>query len=160
MNVNEIVMHLRRKMKYVSVAESCTGGMVAATLVDCPGVSDCFAEGYVTYSDEAKEKNLGVSHETLKKYGAVSAQTAEEMAQGVKRRTKSDYGLATTGIAGPDGGTAEKPVGLVYIACACGEKTSVIKAHFKGDRMEVRKQATEAVLQLLSDCLMEQEREG
>lgn len=160
MNVDEIVKLLRQKNQSVGVAESCTGGMVAATLVDCPGVSECFSEGYITYSNYAKKNNLGVSGETLKKYGAVSAQTAEEMAQGVRKRAKADYGLATTGIAGPDGGTKEKPVGLVFLACAYGEKTNVIKAHFKGDRISVRKQATEAILQLFLDCLMQPEREA
>ena len=112
----EIIEKLTRHGKTVAVAESCTGGMICSMLVEQAGASACFAEGYVTYSNEAKEKNLGVSHEVLEACGAVSEQTARQMAEGVRRRGEADYGVATTGIAGPDGGTAEKPVGLVYIA--------------------------------------------
>ena len=102
--IEKIVKELEKAQSTVAVAESCTGGMVSASLVDYPGVSACFKEGYVTYSNEAKEKNLGVLHTTLEAYGAVSRQTAEQMAEGVRKRAGATYGLATTGIAGPDGG--------------------------------------------------------
>ena len=101
--VTEIIEKLSSRNKTVAVAESCTGGMVCSMLVEQAGASACFAEGYVTYSNEAKEKNLGVSHAVLESFGAVSEQTARQMAEGVRRRAEADYGLATTGIAGPDG---------------------------------------------------------
>lgn len=153
--IEKIVKELEKAQATVAVAESCTGGMVSASLVDYPGVSACFKEGYVTYSNEAKEKNLGVLHTTLEAYGAVSRQTAEQMAEGVQKRAGATYGLATTGIAGPDGGTEDKPVGLVYIACAGSKKTLVKECHFSGGRQCVRRQATEMVLQLLLTCIKE-----
>ena len=143
----EIIEKLTRHGKTVAVAESCTGGMICSMLVEQAGASACFAEGYVTYSNEAKEKNLGVSHEVLEACGAVSEQTARQMAEGVRRRGEADYGVATTGIAGPDGGTAEKPVGLVYIACHV----------FSGDRTRVRTQAAERALALLEECMAKEQ---
>ena len=106
---------LERKLT-LTTAESCTGGMVASRIVDVPGASGTLMQGIVTYSNEAKEKYLGVKHETLKEFGAVSSETAEEMALGAVWVAGADVGIATTGIAGPGGGTPEKPVGLVYIA--------------------------------------------
>lgn len=106
---------LIKKGLTVSSAESCTGGMFAAALTDIPGVSECFDRGLVTYSNRAKVEELGVNPETLEKFGAVSEETAIEMAEGVKRVSGSDIGISVTGIAGPDGGTEEKPVGLTYI---------------------------------------------
>ena len=120
----------------MAVAESCTGGMICSMLVEQAGASACFAEGYVTYSNEAKEKNLGVSHEVLEACGA--GERADSPADGGGRSQaggEADYGVATTGIAGPDGGTAEKPVGLVYIACAHAAGTQVERHKvFSGDR--------------------------
>lgn len=153
--IEQIVERLTATEQTVAIAESCTGGMVAAAFVSLAGVSVCFKEGYVTYSNEAKEKNLGVLHTTLEAYGAVSRQTAEQMAEGVRKRAGATYGLATTGIAGPDGGTEDKPVGLVYIACAGSKKTLVKECHFSGGRQSVRRQATEMVLQLLLTCIKE-----
>lgn len=153
----EIIEKLTRHGKTVAVAESCTGGMICSMLVEQVGASACFAEGYVTYSNEAKEKNLGVSHEVLEACGAVSEQTARQMAEGVRRRGEADYGVATTGIAGPDGGTAEKPVGLVYIACAHAGGTQVECHVFSGDRTRVRTQATERALALLEECMAKEQ---
>lgn len=99
----------------IATAESCTGGMIAATLISYPGISKVFKEGAVTYSNEAKIKRLGVSEETLNKFGAVSKETAKEIAEGMARVANTDIAISTTGLAGPDGGTDEKPVGLVYI---------------------------------------------
>lgn len=124
--------------KTLAVAESCTGGMIASTLVGIPGSSKWFMEGAVTYSNEAKMRRLGVSEATLAQYGAVSRETAKEMAEGMRRTGCSDYAIATTGIAGPDGGTKEKPVGLVYIALAAPDGTEVREFHFTGDRSKVR----------------------
>ena len=153
----EIIEKLTRHGKTVAVAESCTGGMICSMLVEQAGASACFAEGYVTYSNEAKEKNLGVSHEVLEACGAVSEQTARQMAEGVRRRGEADYGVATTGIAGPDGGTAEKPVGLVYIACAHAAGTQVERHVFSGDRTPVRTQAAERALALLEECMAKEQ---
>ena len=121
----------------ISTAESCTGGMIASRLVDVPGVSSVLKEGVVTYSNEAKIKRLGVKKETLEKYGAVSEETVREMVLGLD----SDIAIATTGIAGPDGGTQEKPVGLVYIGIRVKDKVYVERKIFNGSRNKVRERA-------------------
>ena len=121
----------------ISTAESCTGGMIASRLIDVPGVSEIFKEGIVSYSNDAKMKRLGVKKETLEKYGAVSKETAKEMVMGLD----SDIAIATTGIAGPDGGTPEKPVGLVYIGIRVKNDIYVEKKFFNGDRMKIRERA-------------------
>lgn len=136
-------------------AESCTGGMLAARMINVPGVSEIFKSGYVTYSNKAKRKVLGVKKTTLKKYGAVSRQTAEEMVKGLTFLTKSDVAVAITGIAGPDGGTEEKPVGLVYIACAVKGNVTVKEFHFQGNRSKNREAATTAALMLMRTCVLE-----
>ena len=133
----------------ISTAESCTGGMVAAKLISYPGISSVFLEGAVTYSNEAKIKRLGVNEETLSKYGAVSEQTAKEMAEGIARESLSNASIATTGIAGPSGGTIEKPIGLVYIAIYLNGKTIVKKCNFSGDRNEVRTLATNYAINMM-----------
>lgn len=139
----------------VATAESCTGGLVAATLINYPRISDVFLEGCVTYSNEAKVKRLGVSEETLNKYGAVSPQTAKEMAEGIKKELGANIGLSTTGIAGPGGGTEEKPVGLVYTAISIGEKTEIRENYFSGDRRKVRLKAVKQILLDLKTILDE-----
>ena len=106
----------------ISAAESCTGGLFAATMADIPGISSCLDRSLVTYSNRAKMEELGVSSETLEKHGAVSEETALEMAEGIRRVSGSDIGISVTGIAGPDGGTEEKPVGTTYIAFVYGDK--------------------------------------
>ena len=121
----------------ISTAESCTGGMIASRLIDVPGVSSVFKEGVVTYSNEAKMKRLGVKKETLEKYGAVSEETAREMVLGLD----SDIAIATTGIAGPDGGTEEKPVGLVYIGIRIKDEIHIERRIFSGDRNRIRERA-------------------
>lgn len=133
----------------VSTAESCTGGMVASKLISYPGVSEVFKEGVVTYSNEAKVKRLGVSEKTLENFGAVSYETAVEMAQGIAKEASTDVSIATTGIAGPGGGTIDKPVGLVYIGIKVKEKTIVKKFEFKGSREEIRTEATFSALEML-----------
>ncbi|WP_373370114.1 nicotinamide-nucleotide amidohydrolase family protein, partial [Clostridium tepidum] len=117
----------------IAVAESCTGGMVSSVLIDYPGISSVFVEGCVTYSNEAKMKRLGVKEETLDKFGAVSEETAIEMAEGVAKGLNADIGISTTGIAGPGGGSEEKPVGLVYTAITIKGKTKVYKDIYSGD---------------------------
>lgn len=149
----EVAALLEQKKLHVTTAESCTGGLIAGTLVNVPGISAWFGEGYVTYSNEAKEKLLGVSHETLAGFGAVSEQTAGEMAEGAAKAAGVDAAVAVTGIAGPDGGTAQKPVGLVYLGCFCRGQLRVEKHIFDGDRAQVRAQSVQAALQLLKMML-------
>jgi nicotinamide-nucleotide amidase len=139
----------------LTCAESCTGGMLSARLVNVPGASEVFKSGVVTYSNKAKRKLLGVKKGTLQKYGAVSAYTAEEMAKGAAFISKSDVTVAVTGLAGPDGGTREKPVGLVYIACSVKGKVTVKEYHFSGNRAKVRESAVSAALTLLRGCILE-----
>lgn len=138
----------------VTTAESCTGGLLAGRLVNVPGISGNFKEGYITYANEAKEKLLGVSHRTLKEHGAVSEETAREMAQGVRRAAGADIGIGITGIAGPDGGTEEKPVGLVYIGCCFCEQTYVHRFIFTGNRSKVRESAVAKALTLLRETIL------
>ncbi len=148
-----VISYLIKNDITVSTAESCTAGMIAAAIGDYPGVSKIFSEGYVTYSNEAKEKNLGVPHEILAAHGAVSEQTARAMAEGVCKKTGADIGISATGIAGPDGGTKEKPVGLVYIGICAFGKTTVHKCLFSGTRKEVRTQTVETAFYELAKRL-------
>jgi nicotinamide-nucleotide amidase len=130
----------------LATAESCTGGMIASRIVDVPGASKVFFEGLVTYSNESKMQRLAVNCETLEKYGAVSEQTAKEMAYGLLNENV-DIAVSTTGIAGPDGGTPEKPVGLVYIGMAFQTRDPIaVECRFSGDRNAVRRQAANTAL--------------
>lgn len=138
----------------ISTAESCTGGMIASRLVSISGISDAFLEGAVTYSNEAKVRTLNVKEETLKKYGAVSEETAREMAEGIAKRTGSDIAVVTTGIAGPGGGTEEKPVGLVYIGLYYKGEVFVYKNVFNGNRQTVRTKATVRALDIVRRKIM------
>lgn len=140
----------------VATAESCTGGMVAARLINYPGASEAFADGVVSYSNESKVKFLGVKKETLEKYGAVSEETAREMCLGVAAVSNTDIGLSTTGVAGPTGGTPEKPIGLVYIGVAIRGKAFVKRLELKGNRDKIRTTATAKVIQLLREKLKEE----
>ena len=149
----EVVELLARKHLTVTTAESCTGGLIAGTLINAAGASDVLNEGYVTYSNEAKERLVHVSHETLERYGAVSAQTAQEMAEGAARAAGADAALSATGIAGPGGGTVEKPVGLVYIGCCLNGRTVVKECRFNGTRMENRLWTVETALTMLKEQL-------
>lgn len=150
----EVVELLARKHLTVTTAESCTGGLIAGTLINAAGASDVLNEGYVTYSNEAKERLLHVSHETLERYGAVSAQTAQEMAEGAARAAGADAALSATGIAGPGGGSVEKPVGLVYIGCCLNGRTVVKECRFNGSRMENRLRTVETALTMLREQLI------
>lgn len=144
---------LKKYKMTVSTAESCTGGMIASAITDISGASAFFGLGVVTYSNEAKQKLIGVRPETLIKYGAVSGQTAEEMAKGVAQLADSDIGISVTGIAGPTGGTPEKPVGLVYIGISGKYGTFSYKNNFKGNRSEVRTQTVVRAFELASDYI-------
>lgn len=144
----QLVNELAKRKLTITTAESCTGGMIAGTVINVAGASDVLNEGYITYSNEAKERLAGVRHETLEKYGAVSEETAGEMAEGAAKAAGADVGLSSTGIAGPGGGTKEKPVGLVYIGCYICGKTSVMKCRFTGSRMENRMDTVEKALEM------------
>lgn len=149
----ELVEILTKKQYKIATAESCTGGLVAATIVNVSGASEVFQAGFVTYANEAKEKELGVKSETLQTYGAVSEKTAKEMAIGCAAHAKAQVGISTTGIAGPGGGTAEKPVGLVYIGCAVRSNVYVEKNVFSGDRQQVRRQAADRAIGFALECI-------
>ena len=145
---------LQRRGLTMTVAESCTGGMLAARMVNVAGVSEVLKAGFITYANEAKSSLLGVKEETLRQFGAVSSQTAGEMAQGAARAAGADVAVAITGIAGPDGGTAKKPVGLVYISCyVCGE-VNTQEYHFIGSRMKIREYAAVSALTQLRSMLV------
>lgn len=149
-----VVRMLLEKGKTLSIAESCTGGSVAGRLTEVPGVSESFLCGVVTYSNEAKMKLLKVSENTLKLHGAVSRETAEEMALGVRKLSGTDIGISITGIAGPSGGTEEKPVGLCYIGIAYNEKVEAYRFVFNGSRNKIRWNANTKVLDILRRILL------
>lgn len=138
----------------ISTAESCTGGLLAGRLINVPGVSEVFKRGLITYSNKAKRKMIGVKKVTLDKYGAVSEQVAVEMAKGTSLLTKADVTVSVTGIAGPDGGSEEKPVGLVYIACCVKGKVTVKRYLFSGNRSKIRESTVSAGLVLLRECVL------
>ncbi len=148
-----VVSVLKKKNCTISLAESCTGGLLAGRLVNVPGASKVLKLSFVTYSNEAKNRLLGVKKSTLKEFGAVSRETAREMAKGVCKVTKADIGVAITGIAGPDGGSKKKPVGLVYIACNYKKKVTVCEYHFSGNRAKVREQSVISAMDLARRCL-------
>jgi PncC family amidohydrolase len=139
---------LRNKGLKIGLAESCTGGLIANRLTNVPGASDYFDVGVVTYSNRAKEVLLAVPSQVLAAKGAVSSEVAALMAQGARRVTGTDMGLAVTGIAGPEGGTPQKPVGTVFIALSVKEEIIVRHYLFQGDRESVKEQTSEAALSL------------
>jgi nicotinamide-nucleotide amidase len=137
----------------IALAESCTGGMISSRITDVPGSSQYFPGGFVVYSNEAKVKFLGVPAEEIRKSGAVSASTALFMADGIRRALGSDLGLAVTGIAGPGGGSEEKPVGLVFFGVSDAGGSQAHRFIFTGDRAEIRNKATQEALFLLKQSL-------
>lgn len=153
----KVVKMLKKHELTIVTAESCTGGMLSSKLINVPGVSDIFKAGLVTYANQAKREILGVGKKTLKKYGAVSPETAEEMILGAVDKYDADVAVSVTGIAGPDGGTKEKPVGLVYIGCyVCGQ-WMVEECHFAGTREKIRETTVITALNLLRKMLLELE---
>ncbi len=139
----------------VSTVESCTGGMLAARLINVPGVSEAYKSGFITYSNKAKRKLVNVKKTTLNRYGAVSKQVAEEMVKGVYLQNKADVIVSITGIAGPEGGSKDKPVGLVYIACFVCGKVTVKEYHFSGNRNKIRETTVANALTLMRQCILE-----
>jgi competence/damage-inducible protein CinA-like protein len=152
--VEEIVLALCRERAWtLAAAESCTGGLVAARLTRIPGSSRSFLGGVVAYSNALKEAELGVPREQLERHGAVSDEVAQAMAAGARERLGADVGLAVTGVAGPDGGTAEKPVGLIYLHAATPEGEKALELRLPGDREAIRSRATAAALHLVRRLL-------
>lgn len=149
----KIVSELYARNQTLTTAESCTGGLLAGKILNVSGASAVYNEGHITYSNEAKERLLGVKQDTLQQFGAVSKETAAEMAKGAALAAKADVGLSTTGIAGPTGGTPEKPVGLVYVGCYYNGEVTVEECRFTGNREQNRNAAVEAALQLLGKHL-------
>ncbi len=143
-----VVERLRQKGMTLALAESCTGGLVSNLITDVPGASEVFLESCITYSNDAKTARLGVSPNTLSRFGAVSAQVASEMAQGI-RETGARIGAAITGIAGPGGGTLDKPVGLVFLAIADEKGTDVKQLHLHGDRQRIKHETASQLLNWL-----------
>lgn len=145
---------LQEKGWKIATAESCTGGMVAARLTRVAGVSGVFETGMVTYANSTKKELLGVKEKTLTTYGAVSSQTAEEMVLGLAQRTGAEVSLSITGIAGPSGGTKEKPVGLVFMGCRVKDRTVIKEFHFSGNREKIRESSVAAALSLVRSCIL------
>jgi nicotinamide-nucleotide amidase len=144
---------LREKGWTLSIAESCTGGLICDRITDVSGSSDYFMGGMVNYSNASKSKHLGVPSNDIKKYGAVSPQVAKKMAQGVRKTFGTTFGLSTTGVAGPTGGTKKKPVGLVFIGVSNRNRNWVIKLNLKGSRRDIKKQTSQCSLEFLYKML-------
>ena len=150
--VEKVSEELLKQNKMMVAAESCTGGLIAKSMTDRAGSSSVFERGFVTYSNEAKQELLGVNSDTLEAFGAVSLQTALEMAKGALKNSHGQIAVSVTGIAGPGGGTDEKPVGLVYIAIAYKDKSEAFECHFKGpSREEIREQTAKRALEIILD---------
>ncbi len=141
---------LKERGLTLSLAESCTGGLLSKLITDIPGSSEYYAGGVITYSNDLKQRLLGVKASTLETFGAVSPETATEMADGTLRNLATDIAIAITGIAGPTGGTTEKPVGLVFIALASKDRETIVNEfRFSGTRSEIREEAATAALDML-----------
>ncbi|WP_455392880.1 CinA family protein [[Eubacterium] cellulosolvens] len=150
---NELGELLTSRKLTLATAESCTGGLIANRITNVPGSSNYFERGVITYSNQAKVELLNVPGDTLERFGAVSAETAIAMAAGIRSLARTDLGLAVTGIAGPTGGTPEKPVGRVHIALASSDRVEQFKFNFNGTRLEIKQQTAEAALKLTVDYL-------
>ena len=145
---------LREKGWTLSIAESCTGGLICDRITDVPGSSHYFEGGMVNYSNESKAKHLGIPLDYIKRYGAVSPQVARRMAHGVRKTFKTTFGLSTTGVAGPMGGTKRSPVGRVFIGVTKGKRTWVKKLDLKGNRREIKEEATRKGLQFFYEKMI------
>lgn len=149
----ELVRCLKEKSLHIATAESCTGGLIAASIVDVSGASEVFEEGYITYSDFVKVKNLGVSPETIKSYTVVSCPVAEEMAEGAAKKSRADVAVSVTGYAGPGAAEDGTPAGTVYIGVYYRNHVQGYHFRFEGDRNEVRRQAAREALSLALDTI-------
>lgn len=150
MNAKNIIKLAQQKKLTITTAESVTGGLIAKTITDTPSASKIFAFGFITYSDEAKHKMLGVPQKILKKYGAVSKETVASMAEGATNRSNADIAIAVSGIASNG---SEKNLGVVFIAIKTQSQTKIIKKHFKGRRKKIREQTAKCALTLLEETI-------
>ena len=150
---SNIIKKLIKKKISISIAESCTGGLVSSTLVKNDGASKIFSCGIICYSNYSKIKYLSISKKTLSNYGAVSSNVAEEMINNLYKKEKTDITISTTGIAGPMGGTVNKPVGLVFIGIKYRKKNLIFKKNFKGSRLDVQKKTSEFVFQKIGELI-------
>ncbi|UCH72547.1 MAG: CinA family protein [Thermoplasmatales archaeon] len=157
--LNKISLFLKKQKLSVATAESCTGGLIAHNLTNISGSSDYFDRGIVSYSNNAKIELFGITDNLLNEHGAVSEPVAKAMAEGVKNKSKVDIGIATTGIAGPTGGTKDKPVGLVYIAISSSDGTEVKKFQFSGDRLQNKENTCNAAFTMLFDYLTKKHKQ-
>ena len=151
--LQEVTQQLAQRGETITCAESCTGGLLAAALTRLPGSSAWFETGFVTYSNHAKQQLLNVNATTLSHYGAVSEETVREMALGALIATKADYAISISGIAGPDGGSEDKPVGTVWFSLATKQRIWAKEQHFEGDREAIRTQAVRFALMLMKKYL-------
>lgn len=149
----QICEALRAMNQTLATAESCTGGLISHRLTNVPGASEYFSGGVVTYSNDAKMSLLDVSDTSLWEYGAVSELVAREMAEGVRRKFDTDIGLSVTGIAGPTGGTSDKPVGLVFVALATDNHTKIVRNEFDGNREEIKEKTAAKALSMIMEYL-------
>lgn len=157
--IKQLGSALKAKDLLLTTAESCTGGMIAATITSVPGSAKWFERGFVTYSNASKEEMLGVDSKTIMEFGAVSEEVVMQMAEGALENSNADISLAITGIAGPTGGTVEKPVGMVCFAWASVNAKTIVKLqHFSGDRAEIRQQATQYALAQLLEIIVSDDR--
>lgn len=152
--INTIFLELKNQNLSIATAESCTGGLIGNTFTNVSGSSEYFKLGIIAYNNKSKVKLLDISEIMLKKYGAVSKEVAKSMADGVRKLLNVDIGISTTGIAGPTGGTKEKPIGLVYIAVSTRKVTIVKKFNFPGDRLKNKDSTCNAALEMLLDVLI------
>jgi PncC family amidohydrolase len=148
---------LRKEGWTLSIAESCTGGLICDRITDVPGSSNYFMGGMVTYSNESKTKHLGVPSKDIKKCGAVSPQVAKKMAKGVRKTFNTTFGLSTTGVAGPTGGTKRSPIGRVFIGLTAGRNVWVKKLDLKGSRRQIKKEAAKKALKYFYEILIRQD---
>jgi len=151
--LNKVSQQLKQRNLTIATAESCTGGLIANTLTNISGSSDYFDRGIVSYSNRAKIELLDIPGQMLKEHGAVSEQVACAMAEKIRIKSNVDIGVSTTGIAGPTGGTKEKPIGLVYVAISTANKTEVKKFLFSGSRLQNKESTCNAALKILLDYL-------
>lgn len=149
----KLVELLKEKGYFISTAESCTGGLIAATIINVAGASDVYKEGFITYANEAKRKYLGVKESTLNQFGAVSQETVLEMAEGCAKQTGAEVTVVTSGVAGPGGGTEELPVGSVWFCCYYNGTMRTEKQIFSGNRAAVRNKATEYAIKFVLDTI-------
>ena len=160
-SLSEVVgKHLLKRHETISTAESCTAGKIAAWLADIPGSSAYLLEGVIVYSNQSKTRLCGVPTQMLEEYGAVSSQVAVALAEGLRSRAKTDWTISVTGIAGPGGGSLEKPIGTVHIACSGSLGTKERRFQFSGNRQEIREQSTKEALLLLLESISEVDRDS